>query len=51
MASKLGGSGAVAYYWTARIYNTGSYTAGSDLGAPEYGTSCYSINIANRLLG
>jgi hypothetical protein len=46
-----GGKGGQAFYWAARIYNTGSYTAGSDLGKPEYGTSCYSSDIANRLTG
>jgi hypothetical protein len=50
-ASGIGGSGAVAYYWAGRIYNTGSYTAGNDPGVPEYGASCYSTDIATRLLG
>lgn len=50
-ASNQGASGAQAFYWAARIYNTGSYTAGSDLGTPKYGTSCYSSDVANRLLG
>jgi hypothetical protein len=50
-ASGEGASGAQAFYWAARIYNTGSYTAGSDLGAPKYGTACYSTDVANRLLG
>ncbi len=50
-AAGLGGSGAEAYYWAARIYNTGSYIAGSDLSAPPAGTSCYATDIANRLLG
>jgi hypothetical protein len=50
-AAMLGGSGATAYYWAARIYNTGSYTVGSDLSAPVAGTSCYATDVANRLLG
>jgi hypothetical protein len=50
-ASDLGRPGAVAHYWAAEIYNTGSRTAGSDLGAPKYGTACYSTDIANRLFG
>ena len=50
-ASAAGASDATAVYRAARIYNTGSYTVGSDLGTPEWGTSCYSSDIANRLTG
>lgn len=50
-ASAGGASDATAVYRAARIYNTGSYTAGSDLGTPEWGTSCYSTDVANRLTG
>jgi hypothetical protein len=50
-ANAAGASGAIAIYRAARIYNTGSYEAGSDLGAPIVGTSCYSSDIANRLMG
>jgi hypothetical protein len=50
-AAGEGGAGAQAFYWAARIYNTGSYTAGSDLGKPKYGTACYSSDVANRLTG
>jgi hypothetical protein len=50
-ALRQGGTEATAYYWAARIYNTGSYPTGSDLGAPVAGTACYASDIANRLLG
>lgn len=50
-AATSGGAGAQAFYWAARIYNTGSYAAGSDLGTPAWGTSCYSSDVANRLTG
>jgi len=50
-AASMGGKGAQAFYWASRIYNTGSYIAGSDLGKPKYGTSCYSSDMANRLTG
>ncbi|KAM3088524.1 hypothetical protein ACMFMG_000160 [Clarireedia jacksonii] len=49
--AQSGVTGARASYIAARIYNTGSYAAGSDLGKPKYGTSCYSSDVANRLLG
>ena len=45
-AATLGGSGATAYYWASRIYNTGSYAVGADLGAP-----LYASDVANRLMG
>jgi hypothetical protein len=50
-AAVEGLTGAIAYYGASRIYNTGSYTAGTDLGSPLYGTSCYASDIANRLMG
>ncbi|ESZ98750.1 putative muramidase [Sclerotinia borealis F-4128] len=40
-----------AAYVASRIYNTGSYMRGTDLGAPQWGTGCYASDIANRLLG
>ncbi|PQE23060.1 glycoside hydrolase protein [Rutstroemia sp. NJR-2017a WRK4] len=49
--AQSGVTGARASYIAARIYNTGSYAAGADLGKPKYGTSCYASDIANRLLG
>ncbi|KAI9648533.1 hypothetical protein NHQ30_003168 [Ciborinia camelliae] len=45
------GTTAQGAYVAARIYNSGSYTKGTDLGAPLWGTSCYASDIANRLLG
>jgi hypothetical protein len=30
-----------AYYIASRLYNSGSYSPGDDLGAPTAGTSCY----------
>jgi hypothetical protein len=50
-AKNQGATGAQAFYWAARIYNTGSYTAGADLAKVQYGTACYSSDIANRLTG
>ncbi|QSZ29393.1 hypothetical protein DSL72_003907 [Monilinia vaccinii-corymbosi] len=38
-------------YIAARMYNSGSYARGTDLSAPEWGTSCYVSDVANRLLG
>lgn len=38
-------------YAAARIYNSGTYVKGTDLGAPLWGTSCYASDVANRLLG
>ncbi|KAJ8066620.1 hypothetical protein OCU04_005667 [Sclerotinia nivalis] len=38
-------------YVAARIYNSGSYAWGTDLGTPLWGTSCYASDVANRLLG
>ncbi|KAF7871619.1 hypothetical protein EAF04_003726 [Stromatinia cepivora] len=38
-------------YAAARIYNSGSYVRGTDLGTPLWGTSCYASDVANRLLG
>ncbi|KAM0158143.1 hypothetical protein ACHAPG_004240 [Botrytis cinerea] len=42
---------AYGFYAAARIYNSGRHAPGSDLGAPEWGTSCYASDVANRLLG
>lgn len=40
------------YIVAARVYNTGpSYQVGQDLGAPQFGTSCYASDILNRLMG
>lgn len=50
-AYNAGATGATAIYRAARIYNTGSYSPGTDLGTPAWGTSCYSTDIANRLTG
>lgn len=41
---------AQAVYVAARIYNSGSYTVGTDLGAGA-ATASYASDIANRLLG
>jgi hypothetical protein len=41
---------AQAVYVAARIYNSGSFTLGQDLGAGA-ATASYSSDIANRLLG
>jgi hypothetical protein len=38
-------------YWAARIYNSGSYVAGTPLEDTTSGISEYSDGIANRLLG
>lgn len=51
-ASKQGATGTgLPFYAAARLYNTGSWTMGSDLGKPKYGTACYSTDVANRLMG
>lgn len=49
-AAADGTSDAQAAYIAARIYNSGSYTVGTDLGAGA-ATSSYASDIANRLLG
>jgi hypothetical protein len=51
IAAGQGLTGAIAYYGASRIYNSGSYIAGTDLGFPIAGTSCYVSDIANRLMG
>ncbi|TVY43600.1 hypothetical protein LSUB1_G000525 [Lachnellula subtilissima] len=46
-----GGKDAQATYIAARIYNSGSYTFGTDLGGGQAATASYASDIANRLLG
>ncbi|TVY47565.1 hypothetical protein LOCC1_G001726 [Lachnellula occidentalis] len=50
-AIKQGGKDAQATYIAARIYNSGSYTFGTDLGGGQAATASYASDIANRLLG
>lgn len=50
-AAAAGASDAAVFYHAARIYNTGSYKRGTDLGNPICGTACYASDIANRLVG
>ncbi|KAA8575619.1 hypothetical protein MFRU_020g00220 [Monilinia fructicola] len=51
LAQAGGGHTAHAHYIAARLYNSGSYQWGTDLGAPQWGTSCYASDVVNRLLG
>jgi hypothetical protein len=46
-----GSSRATAVYRASRIYNTGHYDEGENLGNTLYGTACYASDIANRLTG
>jgi len=45
------GTDAVAYYRTARVYNSGSYSSGAPLQSGGGSTNCYVSDIANRLIG
>ncbi|KAF1948489.1 hypothetical protein CC80DRAFT_498090 [Byssothecium circinans] len=45
-----GGSDAQTYYKASRVYNSGSLSAGPNLGA-GIATHCYASDVANRLIG
>ncbi|KAF2103063.1 hypothetical protein NA57DRAFT_72048 [Rhizodiscina lignyota] len=50
LIEKTGCSTVQKFYMAARMYNSGSISAGGDLGASE-STHCYASDIANRLTG
>lgn len=50
-ANTAGGEGAQAFYWAARIYNSGSYAAGGTALEGGIATHCYATDVANRLTG
>jgi len=49
--SQFGVTGAQAFYYAARIYNSGSIIDPNDLGNGGGSTNCYVSDIANRLTG
>jgi len=49
--SQYGVTGAQAFYYAARIYNTGSIPDPTDLGNGGAATDCYVSDVANRLTG
>jgi len=49
--SKYGVTGAQAFYYAARIYNSGSIPDSTDLGNADGATACYVSDVANRLTG
>jgi len=49
--SEFGVTGAQAFYYAARIYNSGSVPDPSDLGDAGGATPCYVSDVANRLTG
>jgi hypothetical protein len=48
---QYGVTGAQAYYYAARLYNSGDIVNTSDLGNADGATNCYVSDIANRLTG
>lgn len=49
--NQYGVTGAQAFYYAARIYNSGDIPDPSDLGNAGGATNCYVSDIANRLTG
>ena len=49
--TSYGVSGAQAFYYAARIYNSGSIPNKNDLGNAGGATNCYVSDVANRLTG